>query len=270
MLAIPFPQIDPVLVSFGPLAIRWYALAYIVGLLLGWRLVRVVVQRPGWKVKPAQIDDLLFHVTLGVILGGRLGYVLFYQPGYYLSHPLEILAVWRGGMSFHGGLVGVLAGCAVFARQHRLAFLELCDAIAVAAPLGLLFGRIANFINGELWGRTSDVAWAMVFPGAGPEPRHPSQLYEAFLEGLVLLVVMLWLARRPREPGSTGFLAGVFLAGYAIARMFVELFREPDAFLGFLPGGLTMGQVLSLPMLAVGLFLVIRARQRQAMAGARP
>ncbi|MDX6750787.1 prolipoprotein diacylglyceryl transferase [Geminicoccaceae bacterium 1502E] len=263
MLAIPFPQIDPVLVSFGPVAIRWYALAYIVGLLLGWRLVRALVQRPGWRVNPEQIDDLLFHITLGVIIGGRLGYVLFYQPGYYLSHPLDILAVWRGGMSFHGGLLGVLAACAVFARQHRLAFLELCDAIAVAAPLGLLFGRIANFINGELWGRPTDVPWAMVFPGAGPMARHPSQLYEAALEGLVLLLVMLWLARRPRRPGSDGMLAGVFLAGYALARMLVELFREPDAFLGLLPGGLTMGQILSLPMLALGLLLVARARQRR-------
>ena len=235
--AIPFPTIDPVLISIGPFAIRWYALAYIVGIMLGWRLVRRLVQRPGWQVTPEAIDDLLFYVTLGVILGGRIGYVLFYQTGYYLSHPLDILAVWHGGMSFHGGLLGVLTATMLFARSRKLAFFELTDAMAVVTPIGLFFGRIANFINGELWGRVTDVPWAMVFPNAGPEPRHPSQLYEAGLEGLVLFAVMLWCAYRPRRPGARGALSGVFLIGYALARIPVEFFRQPDAQLGFLAGG---------------------------------
>jgi phosphatidylglycerol:prolipoprotein diacylglycerol transferase len=265
--AIPFPGIDPVLIHLGPFAIRWYALAYIAGIVLGWQLVRRLVQRPGWQITPEAIDDLLFYVTLGIILGGRIGYVLFYQPNHYLGHPFDILAVWHGGMSFHGGLLGVLAATMLFARNHGLAFFELTDALAVATPIGLFFGRIANFINGELWGRISDLPWAVVFPNAGPEPRHPSQLYEAGLEGLVLFAVMLWFASWPRRPGSRGMLSGVFLIGYASARLLVELVREPDVQLGFLVGGLTMGQLLSLPMLAFGIWLVIRGRRRVEALG---
>jgi len=266
-LAIPFPAIDPVIVAIGPFAIRWYALAYIAGIVLGWRLVRRLVQRPGWQVTPEAIDDLLFYVTLGVILGGRIGYVLFYQPGHYLSHPLDILAVWRGGMSFHGGLLGVLAATLLFARSQGLAFFELTDALAVATPIGLFFGRLANFINAELWGRVTDVPWAVVFPTAGPDPRHPSQLYEAGLEGLALFALMLWFATWPRRPGSRGMLSGIFLIGYSLARIPVELVREPDAQLGFLAGGLTMGQLLSLPMLAFGIWLVVRGRRRVEALG---
>jgi phosphatidylglycerol:prolipoprotein diacylglycerol transferase len=267
LLALPFPAIDPVLVELGPFAIRWYALAYIVGIVLGWRIVRRLVRRPGWSLTPEAVDDLLFHVTLGIILGGRLGYILFYQPGHYLTHPLDVLALWRGGMSFHGGLIGVLIASALFARSRHLSFLEIVDALAVVTPIGLLFGRIANFINGELWGRVSDVPWAMVFPHAGPEPRHPSQLYEAALEGAVLLAVMLWFAAKPYRPEARGTLGGIFLIGYALARIVVELFREPDAQLGFLAGGLTMGQLLSLPMLAVGIGAVLHGRRRLEAAG---
>jgi phosphatidylglycerol:prolipoprotein diacylglycerol transferase len=263
LLAIPFPAIDPVLVQLGPFAIRWYALAYIVGIVLGWQLVRRLVQRPGWTIGPEQVDDLLFHVTLGIILGGRLGYVLFYHPGYYLAHPLEILSVWRGGMSFHGGLLGVILASLLFARSRRLPFLEIVDALAVVTPIGLFFGRLANFINGELWGRPSDVPWAVAFPGAGPEPRHPSQLYEAGLEGIVLLLVMLWFASRPYRPEQRGTLGGIFLIGYALARILSELFREPDAHLGFLAGGVTMGQILSIPMLLVGIAAVLHGRRRE-------
>ena len=259
LVAIPFPMIDPVIVQFGPIAIRWYALAYIAGLLLGWQILRRIVQRPGWLMTPEQVDDLLFYATLGVVLGGRLGFVLFYYPAYFLENPLQVFAVWQGGMSFHGGLVGVVVAIVLFARQLRLPVLEVGDAIALVVPIGLFFGRIANFINGELWGRVTDVPWAMVFPGAGPDPRHPSQLYEATLEGLALGIVMLLLARRPRNEGERGLPAGVFLVGYGIARSVVELFREPDAQLGFLLGGLTMGQLLSLPMIAGGLWLVVRA-----------
>jgi phosphatidylglycerol:prolipoprotein diacylglycerol transferase len=263
LLAIPFPAIDPVLVQLGPFAIRWYALAYIVGIVLGWRLVRRLVRRPGWTIRPEAVDDLLFHVTLGIILGGRLGYILFYHPGYYLTHPLEILSVWRGGMSFHGGLLGVIVAALLFARSRKLPFLEIVDALAVVTPIGLFFGRIANFINGELWGRPSDVPWAVVFPDGGPEPRHPSQLYEAGLEGIVLLAVMLLFARRPYHPEQRGTLGGIFLIGYALARIVAELFREPDAHLGFLAGGVTMGQLLSLPMLAVGIAAVAHGQRRR-------
>jgi phosphatidylglycerol:prolipoprotein diacylglycerol transferase len=256
LFAIPFPAIDPVLIRFGPFAIRWYALAYIVGLVVGWQYLRWLVQRPGWKITPEQLDDFLVYATLGIVLGGRIGYVLFYRPDFYFSHPLEIFAVWQGGMSFHGGLLGIVAATFLFARQRGLSVLEIGDAIACAGPLGLFLGRLANFINGELWGRVSDVPWAMVFPNAGPLPRHPSQLYEAALEGVLLFLVMTILALRPRAPGSEGRLGGAFLIGYGIARCIGELFRQPDVQLGFLAGGLTMGQLLSLPMIAFGLALV--------------
>jgi len=261
LLAIPFPAVDPVLIAIGPFAIRWYALAYILGIVLGWRLVRRLVLRPGWRVTPEAVDDLVFYVTLGVILGGRLGYVLFYQPGPYLDRPLELLAVWRGGMSFHGGLIGVLVATFLFARKRKLAFFELTDALAVVTPIGLCLGRIANFINAELWGRVTQVPWGVIFPTAGPEPRHPSQLYEAGLEGVVLFAVMLWAARGVHPPSESGRLSGIFLVGYALARIAVEFFREPDVQIGYLAGGITMGQLLSLPMLAFGLFLIARARR---------
>jgi len=264
LLALPFPAIDPVLIHIGPFAIRWYALAYIFGLVLGWRYLRWLVQRPGWRITPLELDDLLLYVTLGVVLGGRIGYILFYRPDFYLSHPLEALAVWQGGMSFHGGLLGVLAASILFAQRRQLAILEIGDALACATPIGLFLGRLANFINGELWGRPSDLPWAMVFPGGGPVPRHPSQLYEAGLEGVLLFLVMTWFALRPREAGSEGRLTGIFLIGYGMARSIAELFREPDAQLGFLLGGMTMGQLLSLPMIAIGILLVARSH-----AGAR-
>jgi phosphatidylglycerol:prolipoprotein diacylglycerol transferase len=266
LLAIPFPAFDPVLVQLGPLAIRWYALAYIAGLLLGWQLLRRIVQRPGWSLTAEQIDDLLFYATLGIILGGRLGFVFFYHPGYYLTHPLEILAVWQGGMSFHGGLVGILVAALLFARRHGLAFLEITDAIAIVAPIGLFFGRLANFINAELWGRVTEMPWGVIFPGAGPEPRHPSQLYEAFLEGIVLFVVLQVMARGARGPAAAGRLGGTFLLGYGLARFFVEFFREPDRHLGHLLDVITMGQLLSLPMILAGLALLIQAGRRRSPA----
>ncbi len=261
MLTLPFPAIDPVLVEIGPIAIRWYALAYIAGLVLGWRYLRRVVCRPGWALTPEAVDDLLFHATLGVVIGGRLGYVLFYNPAYYLAHPLEVFALWQGGMAFHGGLVGVAVACLWTARQHGVRPLEVGDAAAVAAPIGLFFGRIANFINGELYGRVSDVPWAMVFPGAGPLPRHPSQLYEAFSEGVVLFAVTAWLAARPYEPARAGRIAGAFLVGYGSARFLVEFVRQYDPQLGLLFGVITMGQLLSLPMIGVGLWLIARMRR---------
>jgi phosphatidylglycerol:prolipoprotein diacylglycerol transferase len=261
-LTLPFPAIDPVLVEFGPLVIRWYALAYVAGLLIGWQyLLRLARGEP--KVMERQdVDDFLLWATLGVIIGGRLGYVLFYNAEYFLSRPLEILAMWRGGMSFHGGLLGMVAAIVLFSRKRRLELLGVCDLIALVAPIGLFFGRVANFINGELFGRATDVPWAMVFPRGGPAPRHPSQLYEAALEGLVLFLILLAIDRLTGARARRGVLTGIFLAGYGAFRSFVEFFREPDAHLGFLLAGTTMGQLLSLPLLAIGLYLIVAALRR--------
>lgn len=257
---IPYPAIDPVLFEIGPFALRWYALAYIAGLVLGWRYVRrLIVEAPRVGTR-TDADDFLVWATLGVVLGGRLGYVLFYRPGYYLADPLAVLRIWQGGMSFHGGILGVAVAIFFFARRRGLGLLAFGDLIAGAAPIGLFFGRIANFINGELYGRVSDVPWAMVFPRGGPVPRHPSQLYEAALEGLLLFAVLHLLWRQEALRRRPGLLGGVFLAGYALARALAELFREPDAYIGFLWGGTTMGQLLSLPMLAAGAVLIWRAR----------
>jgi len=260
LFAIPFPIIDPVLVQIGPLAIRWYALAYIAGIVLGWQLARRLVALPPVAATKEQLDDYITWATLGIILGGRLGYVLFYRPGHYLVNPGEILAVWQGGMSFHGGALGVIIATILFCRRQKLDMLGFGDRIAAVVPIGLFFGRCANFINGELWGRVSDVRWAMVFPTGGPEPRHPSQLYQAGLEGVVLFAVLQWLIWQPAMRARRGFVTGAFLAGYGIARIIGEFFREPDANLGFLFGGATMGQLLCLPMLAVGAWLMLRAR----------
>lgn len=273
LFAIPFPAVDPVLFSVGPLVIRWYALAYIAGLVLGWRYVIRLMNRPDlWSTKgpPAnavQIDDLLTWVALGVILGGRLGYVLFYKPAYYLSNPGEIFMVWNGGMSFHGGMLGVIIAMVLFARKHKIPLLSLADAVAAATPIGLFFGRIANFINGELYGRASDVSWAVLFPIAPGqfEARHPSQLYEAALEGLLLFLVLRFLTHSRMSLKFPGCTTGAFLIGYGLSRIFVELFREPDAHLGYLVPigslGITMGMVLSLPMVLIGIGLWITGKR---------
>ena len=262
--ALSFPQIDPIAISLGPFAIRWYALAYIGGLLIAWWYCRWLATRPPRDVGSEAFDDFLLWATLGIVLGGRLGYVLFYKPGFYLANPLEIFMVWQGGMSFHGGLLGVAVAEVVFARRRGIPLFALTDIVACAAPIGLFLGRIANFVNGELFGRPSEAPWAMIFPHGGPLARHPSQLYEAGLEG-ILLFLALYILVRLRALEVSGLLTGAFLIGYALARMAAELFREPDAHLGFLPGGVTMGQVLSLPMALAGLGLVIwafRARAR--------
>jgi len=246
------PDFDPIAFSVGPLAVRWYGLMYLVGFAGGfWLGTRRIAQNLA-PVSRAQFDDLLFLAVLGVILGGRLGYVLFYKPGYYLSHPLEIFAIWQGGMSFHGGFLGVLLAMVLFARNRNIQWLALMDFIAPLVPPGLAFGRIGNFINGELWGRPTDVPWGMVFPQVDNIPRHPSQLYEFALEG-VALFALLWLySRKPRPLGAV---SGLFLVGYGSFRFIAEFGREPDAFLGYLAMGLTMGQWLCLPMIAGGLWL---------------
>jgi len=264
------PQFDPVALSLGPLQIHWYGLTYLVAFVLGWLLLRRRAARApfvqtGWS--PREVEDLVFWIIVGVIVGARLGYVLFYRPGHYLANPLGALAVWEGGMSFHGGLVGVVTALWLYGHRRGRPLLEVGDLVAPVVPLGLALGRLGNFINGELWGRVTDAAlpWAMVFPQSGTmQPRHPSQLYQFALEGL-LLFVLLWLyARRPRRLGRV---SGAFLAGYGVLRFGVEFFREPDAFLGLLALNLTMGQWLCLPMIAVGAWLWLRA---PALAGTGP
>lgn len=250
------PDIDPVALSIGPLAIRWYGLMYLVGFLGGALLGVWRAKQPGSGWTPQMVWDLLFYIALGVVIGGRLGYTLFYQFGYFLERPWEIFYLWSGGMSFHGGVIGVLVAMVLFARRSDKSLFEIGDFAVPLMPLGLGAGRIANFINQELWGRVTDVPWGVVFPAAGAMPRHPSQLYEALLEGLVLFVVLWIYSSRPRKPGAV---AGLFLVGYAVSRIFVEFFREPDAHLGAIAfNWLTMGQLLSIPMLLVGLWLLIR------------
>ncbi|MEQ9428312.1 MAG: prolipoprotein diacylglyceryl transferase [Phycisphaerales bacterium] len=254
-------------IDLGFFVLRFYALAYVIGLILGWWLVVRLSRKPPEFMTRRDVDDFFVWAALGVILGGRLGYVLFYKPGYYLENPSEILMLWTGGMSFHGGMLGVIAAMFIFALVRKIPVLRLGDIVCCAVPIGLGLGRLANFINGELWGRETDVSWGIVFP-CDPEllVRHPSQLYQAFLEGLVLFTV-LWIVRVRtdawRRPGA---LAGTFLAGYGVARIIAEFFREPDAHLGFIVGqSITMGQILSLPMVLVGVVLIANARLRPAL-----
>jgi phosphatidylglycerol:prolipoprotein diacylglycerol transferase len=260
VLTLAFPNIDPVALSLGPIVIRWYALAYVVSLILGWQYVVRLAARHIDVMTRQEIDDLLMWATLGVLLGGRTGYVLFYNLPYFAANPIEIFALWQGGMSFHGGLAGVIIAIAVFCRVRGRSFLRVGDLVAAATPIGLFFGRIANFVNGELYGRPADVPWAMVFPR---DPlhvsRHPSQLYEAGLEGLLLFTVLALFAWRGRAADRPGLLGGIFLFGYGLSRMTVEFFREPDAQLGFLWGGATMGQILSAPVAGAGVWLIVRA-----------
>ena len=260
---LPFPEIDPVLVSIGPLAIRWYALAYIVGILAGWYYARIVIATEKYWGGPApftvtDFDDFIIWITLGIILGGRIGYVLFYNLPHFAAHPLEILALWTGGMSFHGGIIGCIVVTVVFAIRRHIPVLPLGDVTLAVCPIGLFLGRIANFINGELWGRVSDVPLAMAFPAGGPFPRHPSQLYEATLEGLLLLIVLGVMVRfgALKRPG---LITGTFAIGYGLLRIVCECFREPDVQLGFLWGGLTMGMLLSIPLILAGCVALVFA-----------
>ena len=251
-----FPDIDPVAIQIGPIAIRWYALAYIAGLIGGWQYCLLLAKRAPNIVTPRQIDDFVVWATIGVVLGGRLGFVLFYQPEHYFSQPFDILQVWKGGMSFHGGLLGVIIAMILFGRRRGTGFFALADIVAAATPIGLFFGRLANFINGELWGRVTDVPWAVVFPHAGPDPRHPSQLYEAALEGVLLFAILAILVFRFDALCRTRLISGTFLLGYGLARIAVETMRQPDSYIGFLPFGTTWGQWLSVPMVLYGLYLI--------------
>ncbi|MEE4378349.1 MAG: prolipoprotein diacylglyceryl transferase [Candidatus Competibacteraceae bacterium] len=256
------PEIDPVALSLGPLQVRWYGLMYLIGFFAGWALGRYRAARPGSGWSSQQVDDLLFYIALGIILGGRVGYVLFYNFGAFLENPLVLFKIWQGGMSFHGGFLGVLLAMGLFARKVHKPFFEITDFIAPLIPPGLLAGRIGNFINGELWGRVTDVPWAVVFhgSGSGPLPRHPSQLYEAALEGLLLFTI-LWLYSRKPQPMMA--VSGLFLLCYGAFRFLVEFVREPDLHLGFIAlGWLTMGQLLSVPMILFGVAFILFAYRR--------
>jgi phosphatidylglycerol---prolipoprotein diacylglyceryl transferase len=263
---IPFPAINPVLISIGPFSVRWYALAYIVGIIAGWFYARAIISSERLWGGPApftviDFDDFVIWITLGIILGGRIGYVLFYNLPHFAENPIEILQLWNGGMSFHGGVLGCIVAIVLFAMRRGIRVLSLGDVTAAVAPIGLFLGRIANFINGELWGRPTDVPWAMVFPHGGPIPRHPSQLYEATLEGVVLFIVLALLVRfgALKRPGVV---TGVFAIGYGVARITCEFFREPDVQLGFLWGGLTMGMLLCIPLILAGIAVLVVAFKR--------
>jgi phosphatidylglycerol:prolipoprotein diacylglycerol transferase len=272
LFVLPFPTIDPVLIAIGPFAIRWYALAYIVGILLGWWYAKRLVSTPAlWRpggspMNPADIDDFVIYAALGIILGGRVGYVLFYDLPRFAADPTEIVALWHGGMSFHGGFLGTVLAMVLFARARRIPIWSLIDVIAPSVTFGLFLGRLANFINGELFGRATDVPWAMVFPNGGPEPRHPSELYEASLEGIVLFAVLRILTHRYHRLTHPAFISGAFAATYGAARTFVEFFREPDIQIGYFAGGLTMGMLLSVPMIIAGIAVMLWASRRAPAA----
>jgi phosphatidylglycerol:prolipoprotein diacylglycerol transferase len=266
---LTFPSIDPVIISIGPFDVRWYGLAYVVGILLGWWFARTLLERQNlWPnntppMKMIDLDDFILWAAIAIVAGGRIGYILFYDFNAVLENPGRIIEVWNGGMSFHGGVAGTLIAMLLFAKIRKIYIWNLFDLICAAAPIGIFFVRIANFINGELWGRLTPAPWAMIFPGGGPFPRHPSQLYEAALEGILLFIILAIMALMFKALKRPGLIAGTFVAFYACARIVVEFFREPDAHLGFLYGGwLTMGMLLSLPLLAVGLWGMLTASSR--------
>lgn len=260
-MSLPFPNIDPVAIHIGGFGIRWYSLAYMAGIILGWQVIlRENIRKPLTNLNKVAIDDMIMWAVIGIVFGGRLGYVIFYKPEHYLQNPVEILRVWEGGMSFHGGLIGTITAFFLFCRKYKIKFLGLMDLIACAAPIGLFFGRIANFINGELFGRITDAEVGMIFPSGGSLPRHPSQLYEATMEGLLLFIIMMLLLKKTDARDKEGRLSGLFLILYGMARITCEYFREPDSFLGFIYAGTTMGQLLSLPMILIGFYLVARKK----------
>jgi len=258
---LQYPQIDPVALQLGPVSIHWYGLMYLLGFAAVWLLGRRRIRQGRTSLSLRDLEDIIFYSVIGVVIGGRLGYALIYKPGHYLSHPLEILHIWEGGMSFHGGLIGVIAALLWYARQRQQHFMDLADFIAPMIPLGLAAGRWGNFINGELWGRPTDLPWGMVFPHAGPLPRHPSQLYEMVFEGLLLFALLWWYSSTPRRRGQV---SGLFLVSYGTARFFVEFTREPDDFLGLLAAGLSMGQLLSIPMVLAGAIILWMSAKRSS------
>ena len=277
LAALPFPDIDPIIFQIGPVAVHWYGAAYVVGILFGWWYAkRLIVNSRLWAggsltMKPEDIDDLLLWAAIGIVAGGRIGYILFYDLGRYLSNPLDIFALWQGGMSFHGGFLGTTLAMVIFARSRGINPWSLFDVIAAGTPVALGLVRVANFINSELWGKLSNLPWAIEFPNGGPFTRHPSQLYEALLEGVVLFLVLRFLTHRMLKLTAPGFIAGAFVTGYGAARIFVEFFREPDPQLGYLLGNwLTMGMVLSVPMILAGVWAMVTARKPAITPSAQP
>ncbi len=260
LFAAAYPLIDPVIVQIGPLAIRWYGMMYLMGFIVGYLVIRSELKRRNGPIPLDAAEDMLFYIIIGLLLGARLGYVLIYNLPYYTTSPLDALAFWKGGMSFHGGLAGVIIAGFVFARKYNADFLELADIGALAAPIGLMLGRIGNFINGELYGRVTDLPWGMVFPGGGPEPRHPSQLYESALEGPFLFLILWGLRKRAKRNGQ---ILAAFLIGYGIIRFMVEFFREPDIQIGFIAGLFTMGQMLCAIMILIGAYLLVHVRYQK-------
>ena len=259
MFAIAFPAIDPIALEIGPVVIRWYSLAYVGGILLGWQYILRISRLSIEKIDRKCIDDFIIWATLGIILGGRFGYVAFYNPSYFIENPVLIFALWHGGMAFHGGLIGMAVATWIFARRNEIQFFAFGDLVCAAAPIGLFFGRIANFINGELFGKPTDLPWALVFPSGGPETRHPSQLYEAGLEGLLLFIVLFIMIFKFKALNRQGLVAGSFMMIYGLSRYLVEFVRQPDDHLGIIFDIATMGQILSIPLILVGLWLTHRA-----------
>lgn len=269
---LTFPNIDPVIFSIGPLHVHWYGLAYVIGILFAWWYARKLVANIGlWggkqsSVKPEDLDDFLTWAVIGIMVGGRLGYIFFYDFAAFMENPARIIEVWKGGMSFHGGLIGVLLAMIIFSRRRGFSPFNLFDIITASAPIGIMSVRITNFINGELFGKPTDLPWAMIFPNGGPEPRHPSQLYEAALEGLVLFFILRVLTHQILKLQRPGFVAGAFIAWYALSRIMIEFVRLPDAHIGYLAGGwLTMGMVLSIPLGLVGLWAMSTSKYRSAL-----
>jgi len=256
---LDFPQISPVALSIGGLQLSWYALAYLFGILSAWWLTKRNIAKYDLGITNTQLDDLVFYTTLGIILGGRIGYVICYGDGYFFKHPLEVFAIWHGGMSFHGGIVGVILGLYYFSIKEKYRFLKITDIVALYVPIGIFLGRLANFVNGELWGRVTDVAWAVKFPDGGYLPRHPSQIYEALSEGLLMFIILTFLWKKAYVREHTGIISAVFLIIYTTSRMCMEFFREPDPQIGYIIGQITLGQILSLPFLLLGLFILYRS-----------
>ena len=257
-----FPDISPVIFSIGPFALRWYAMAYLVGIVTAWILTKRNIRKYNLGITTEQLDDLVFYTTLGIILGGRLGYVICYGDGYFWQHPAEILAVWHGGMSFHGGIAGVIIAIYCFAKKYKFPYLKITDLVALYVPIGIFLGRLANFVNGDIWGRITTVPWAVKFPDGGYLPRHPSQLYEALTEGILMFIILNLLWRKKFVRNHTGIISAVFLVIYGLSRISMEFFREPDRQIGYIAGSVTMGQILSLPFLILGLFILHRSLKR--------
>lgn len=266
-MALQFPQIDPVAIHLGPLAIHWYALAYLAGFLCGWWIVKYICRLDNNVHRPnsEDMDDFMTYAILSILLGGRIGYILFYNLPHYIDNPLDIIKLWQGGMSFHGGLIGVVSVIIIYARIKKIELLRLADLFAVAAPVGFFFGRIANFINGELYGRVTDASWGMVFPKGGPEPRHPSQLYEATLEGLVMFIALFAMAHNPKIRNSPGLISAGFMGIYGVSRFLIEYVRQPDEQLGLFFGFISMGQLLCIPMFIVCAILIVYANRRKKL-----